>query len=212
MDYLKRTILLFLAATSFAAAIAVPFVYETQTLWYKFGLDKTLLRAGQIAGMVALTLLFWQVVLAVAGPFLVEAFGLKNVMNWHRANGVLVLFFALNHSLLILIPEGLTNLPIGKQFWPEMVGSLLLWTVAAIVIASRYREKLKLDYKRWRAVHKPLGYLTIFLVVIHVLFVSEAFSKGLPKVVLLLITAILLLRTLWVKVYLPYKSKVNKEL
>lgn len=212
MDYLKRTFLLLLFAASLVVAVAVPFFYETQTLWYKFGMDKTLLRAGQVAGMVALTLLFWQIVLAVGGPFLAEAFGLKNIMNWHRTNGVLVLFFALSHALLILIPEGLTNLPIGKQFWPEMLGSLLLWTVAAIVVASRYREKLKLDYKRWRAVHKPLGYLTVLLVVVHVLFVSESFAQGLPKVVLFLATSVLLLRALWVKVYLPYNSKKNNRL
>lgn len=212
MDYLKQAILLILFAVTLTAAIAVPFVFETQTLWYKIGLDKTLLRAGQISGMIALTLLFCQIVLAAGGPFLLQAFGLKNIMSWHRANGVLVLVFALLHALLILVPEGLANLPIGKKFWPEMVGSLLLWIVAAVVIASRYREKLKLDYKRWRAVHKPLGYLTALLVVVHVLFVSESFSEGLPKIMLLLAAAALLFRVLWVKVYIPIRHKMNDNL
>lgn len=200
MEYGKRVIVVGLFLLALFCGGAVPFVYESQTLWYKIGLDKTILRAGQLSGMLALTLLFSQIVLAVGGPFLEKAFGLKNIMSWHRNNGVLILLFALAHALLVLVPEGLTNLPIGKKYWPEMVGSLLLWTIAAVVIASRYREKLQFSYKRWRAIHKPLGYLTVFLVVTHVLFVSESFAQGVPRVVLLLILAALFCRVLWVKI------------
>jgi len=120
-------------------------------------------------------------------------------MTWHRTGGVLIAFFALIHVLLILIPEGLANLPIGKKFWPEMVGSLLLWVLVAMVISSRYREKLKLDYKRWRSIHKPLGYLAISLVVIHVLYVSDSFDKAMPRNILLVIFMLVLSRIVWVK-------------
>ncbi|BHH85026.1 ferric reductase-like transmembrane domain-containing protein [Desulforhopalus sp. 52FAK] len=202
MEYVKKTILVAVFFLVLAGALSVPFLYESQTLWYKIGLDKTILRGGQLAGMCALVLLFSQVVLAVGGPFLTQAFGLKNIMGWHRANGVLILFFAALHVLLILVPEGLANLPIGKKFWPEMVGSLLLWLLVAIVIASRYREKLKLDYRRWRTIHKPLGYSTVLLVLVHVLYVSESFAAGTPRRVLLLTAGLLLLRVAWVKIYL----------
>ena len=202
MEYVKKTIIVAGFFLVLAGALSVPFLYESQTLWYKIGLDKTILRGGQFAGMFALVLLFSQVALAVGGPFLTQAFGLKNIMSWHRANGVLILFFAALHVLLILVPEGLANLPIGKKFWPEMVGSLLLWLLVAIVIASRYREKLKLDYRRWRSIHKPLGYSTVLLVLVHVLYVSESFSGGMPRSLLLLTAGLLLLRVAWVKIYL----------
>ena len=207
MDYVKKIVLVTAFLLLLATALTVPFVYESQTLWYKIGLDKTILRAGQLAGMFALTLLFSQIVLAVGGPFLVQAFGLKNIMSWHRTNGVLIVFFAGVHVLLILVPEGLANLPIGKKYWPEMVGSLLLWILVATVIASRYREKLKLDYKRWRAIHKPLGYFTVFLVLIHVLYVSDSFSGGVPKIVLLVTAMALLTRVVWVKFWLQRRNK-----
>jgi predicted ferric reductase len=210
MDYVKKIIVVAVFLLALTGALTVPFAYESQTLWYKIGLDKTILRAGQLAGMFALTLLFSQIVLAVGGPFLIQAFGLKNIMSWHRTNGVLIVLFAAVHVVLILVPEGLGNLPIGKKFWPEMVGSLLLWILFAIVIASRYREKLKLDYKRWRAIHKPLGYLAVFLLLIHVLNVSDSFSEGGPKTVLLLMAAALLLRIIWVKVYLQMQKKNDK--
>ena len=200
MDYVKKFILVGLFILVLASALGLPFVYESQTLWYKIGVDKTMLRAGQLSGMIALTLLFTQVLLAVGGPFLQKAFGLKNLMSWHRLGGVLIVFFALIHVFLILVPEGLANLPIGKKFWPEMVGSLLLWVLVAMVISSRYREKLKLNYKRWRVIHKPLGYLATFLVVIHVLYVSDSFEQALPRNILIIIFTMVLVRVGWVKV------------
>ncbi|WP_169309139.1 ferric reductase-like transmembrane domain-containing protein [Desulforhopalus sp. IMCC35007] len=199
MEYFRKytSALIFLLAL--ACALSLPYLYESQTLWYKIGLDKTLLRLGQISGMIALVLLFSQIVLAVAGRFLEKSFGLKNIMAWHRANGLLILFFAVLHVLLILVPEGLENLPIGFKFWPEMVGALLFWIILAMVISSRYRQALHLDYRRWRAIHKPLGYLTPVIIVVHVLYVSDSFSHNVPKTILLLAFALLCLRVFWVK-------------
>ena len=195
MDYLKRFIAVAIFLLALASALSLPYVYESQTLWYKFGLDKTALRAGQLAGMfVALTLLFTQIVLAAGGSFLKKAFGLKNIMRWHRTNGVLIVFFACTHVFLILAPEGLANLPIGKKFWPEMVGSLLLWVLVSMVISSRYRERLKLNYRRWRAIHKPLGYFAALLVVIHVLYVSDSFAQIVPRSILFVTFVALLSR------------------
>ena len=38
----------------------------------------------------------------------------------------------LTHATLILVPEGLSNLPIGKKvLWPEMVGMTLLLILLA---------------------------------------------------------------------------------
>ena len=207
MDYLKRFIAVAIFLLALASALSLPYVYESQTLWYKFGLDKTALRAGQLAGMLALTLLFTQIVLAAGGSFLKKAFGLKNIMRWHRTNGVLIVFFACTHVFLILAPEGLANLPIGKKFWPEMVGSLLLWVLVSMVISSRYRERLKLDYRRWRAIHKPLGYFAALLVVIHVLYVSDSFAQIVPRSILFVTFVALLSRVAWVKAHARIPKK-----
>ena len=211
MVFLKKLTLVSIFLLALASALSLPYLYESQTLWYKIGLDKTLLRLGQLSGMCAFVLLFSQIILAVGGPFLEKAFGLKNILAWHRSNGVLILFFAAVHVSLILVPEGLDNLPIGLKFWPEMVGSLLLWIIIAMVVASRYRQALRLDYRRWRAIHKPLGYLTAVLVVVHVLYVSDSFSHNVPKGVLLLAFALLSLRVVWVKVIVFLQKKERSE-
>jgi len=166
-------------------ALSIPYVYETQTLWYKLGMDKTILRAGQMAGLLSAIMLFVQVLLATRGKFLKHLFGVAALIRWHRNNGLVVSFMALSHVILVLAPEGFANLPIGMKFWPEMVGGLLLLCVLFMAIFSQFRQKLGLDYRRWKAVHQPLGYLIIIIVGIHVLFVSESFQYTLPRTALI---------------------------
>jgi predicted ferric reductase len=80
-----------------------------------------------------------------------------------------------------------TNLPIGLKFWPEMVGSLLLWVLLSMVISSQFRQKWGLNYKRWKAIHKLLGYLVIIFLAVHVLFVSDSFEHVVPRAAFLTI-------------------------
>ena len=190
-------------------ALAVPFVYETQTLWYKTGLNKIMLRAGQMAGLVALVLLLGQIVLALRLYQLEAIFGAARLMRWHQVNGGLIALAALAHVLLILAPEGLTNLPLGKKYWPEMVGGGLLAVILLTVIWSKLRLRFKLDFKRWRTVHKPLGYLALFLVAIHVLFVSESFRQGAPRIGLLVLFLSLVALAIAVK-WLRRRARANK--
>ncbi|MGW8195630.1 MAG: ferric reductase-like transmembrane domain-containing protein [Desulforhopalus sp.] len=169
-----------------AAALLIPFTHETTTMWYKAGVDKTILRAGHMAGILALVLLFVQILLAARGKLLVEIFGMATVMRCHRLNGVIVVLAGCLHAGLVLAPEGFANLPIGWKFWPEMVGGVLLLTLLSMVISSQLREKFGLNYRRWRFFHKPLGYLVPVLAVTHVLFVSDAFAQTVPKAALLI--------------------------
>lgn len=200
-----RLVFIFILVLIAAASLTVPFAFETQTLWYKTGLDKIMLRAGQLAGMGALVLLFLQIVLSTRGVFLEGVFGLASLMKWHRINGVLLACLAAGHVLLVLLPEGLGNLPIGKKYWPEMVGSLLFCIILVIVFSSHFRAQLKLNYKKWKTLHQPLGYLVIVLVMIHVLNVSDSFDKRLPEGGLWLLFVMLVLYVAFIKIV--FKTK-----
>ena len=176
-------------AIAIAAVLTVPFVYESQTLWYKVGLKKSMLRTGQMAGLLALLFLFVQVLLGARVKLLEEVFGAAALMRYHRANGLLVCFLALAHASLVLIPEGITNLPLDRKFWPEMVGGFLLFLILILAVSSQFRQQLGFAYQRWRAVHRLLGYFVLCMVPVHVLFVSESFARGVPKATLLLALA-----------------------
>jgi predicted ferric reductase len=174
-------------------ALSIPFFYESKTLWYKVGLSKIMLLGGQMAGLLAAVMLFVQIMLAVRGRILEQIFGMSALMRWHRMNGSLICLFALSHVVLVIAPEGIDNLPIGRKYWPEMLGAGLFLIILSMVISSHFRQRLGLAYKRWRFVHKVSGYLALFLVTVHVLFVSDSFEQGLPKAALLIVFSMVLI-------------------
>jgi len=180
-------------AVFLACILAVPFVYESQTLWYKTGVDRLLLQAGQLLGLLALFSLIVQILLGTRGRALEEAFGVATLVRWHKRNGLLLCFFAVLHVLFILVPEGLANLPLGKKHWPEMVGGLLLVVLFLQAVFSLLRQKLALNYLRWRVVHRGVGYLALGLVVLHVLFVADSFAQGVPRGALVFAVAVVML-------------------
>ena len=178
----SRKVLLGLMICVAVLTLSVPFFYPTETLWYKFGLDKVLLQAGQVAGLLTLLLLVLQILFALRPRLLEQAFGGPVLMRWHRTNGVMVAFSATAHVFLVLVPEGLAHIPIGLRFWPELLGAIALLLLLITVALSHFRARLQLNYQRWRMIHRPLGHLILLLLVFHVLFVSESFASGLPRI------------------------------
>jgi predicted ferric reductase len=189
------------------AALTIPFVYETQSLWYKFGTDKTLLRTGQMAGLVALIFLCLQILLAARLTVFDRLLGLDKVYVLHRYNGILVLFLALLHASLVLIPEGLRNLPFGKKYWPEMVGAGLLSVLLVLVGGALLREWGSVRYSEWRKLHRPLGYLAVVLVTLHVLYVSDSFRRTGPKYGLLLLVGFVVIVVCLKKLFGLWKNR-----
>jgi len=178
---LTRLILLGLLLGAAGTGIALPFAYESTTMWYKIGLDKALLRAGKICGLLALTLICAQSIVGLRPKPLEQAFGTSSLLRWHRRGGTLIVLLAVLHVLLTLVPEGLKNLPIGYKFWPEMLGSVLLVILIIHVSYSRLRERWRLAYQRWRTIHRSLAWCILLLAPVHVLFVSETFSQTVPR-------------------------------
>lgn len=180
-------------STVIASGATIPFFYESQSIWYKFGADKTMLRAGKIIGITTVIFLFLQLLLAVRLPFLVTALGLKQLLFFHRTIGVLLLVFGFTHAALVLIPEGLDNLPLGKKYWPEMIGIVLLFIILFQIFSSFFRQFMHLPYHRWRFLHQFTGYFTLVLLWFHVPFVSESFQQTIPLISLLVITGFVIL-------------------
>lgn len=179
-------------AVILGGSLAIPFFYETQTLWYKIGWGKIMLRTGQMAGLLALILLLTQVLLALRPRFGERFFGPATLVRWHKRNGLLLAGAAIAHVFLVVVPEGINNWPIGMKYWPEMTGGALLILLIVTVLFSQFRAALRFSYPGWRRWHRPLGYLALSLAPVHVAFVSESFQHPLPRAALLLLfTAVL---------------------
>ena len=192
-----------------AAVMSIPTYYQTTTLWYKTGADKVMLLAAQYIGLAALVLLYLQAILSVRGRFLDQVFGPALLLRLHRLNGLLLLVLAASHILLVLVPEGLANLPLGKKFWPELVGAALFVFIVLLVVSSFFRETIRLPYKIWRFFHRPAGYLALGLITVHVMFVSDSFEQIVPLILLL---GLFTLTVLWiVSVKFIFDRKVSNS-
>lgn len=199
----RRYVSLF-AALAFgvlSVAATIPFVYESTTLWYKFGFDRLLLRSGQIIGLMTLVLLGLQMLLASRLGILDRIIGLDRVYGLHRRNGVVILLLACTHALLVLIPEGLDNLPIGWKYWPEMLSAFVLFLLCPQVIIALYRSALGLGYQQWRRLHRLTGFTFFPVLNIHALFVTTTFAEGLPRSLLLTFSGTILLVVFFHKAY-----------
>lgn len=187
--------------------LAFPFYFETTTVWYKFGTDKIILQIGQACGLLTFVLLCIQIVLATRTNALDQLLGAGKRIRLHRLNGIIIAILVSIHILLILIPEGLTNLPFGKKYWPEMVGGFSFSVIIFTLFVSQFRQQLRLKYNNWKSLHKPLGYLIVAGSAIHIYFVSDAFEQAIPKLVFFTFLVGLALWVTYVKLKPIHKQK-----
>lgn len=163
-----------------AVAAPIPFIWESTTLWYKIGLDKTLLQTGKVFGIFAAILLALQILLASRQPLLDKIFGLDRVYTLHQINAYLVIAFGIFHFSLVILPEGWSNLPIGWKFWPELIGAAVLMSLIGSALVATFRTSL-LPYHLWRRVHRPAGYLVALALPVHIFFVSGTLDYAVPR-------------------------------
>lgn len=202
--FFTTVLLLILAAVS-----CVPFYFESQSLYYKFGTDKTLLQAGKVFGLVAMVLILTQVVLASRFTILEKVFSLKSLFSFHRTFGKIIAVLILLHPFCILAAEKFILFPFERRYWPEFLGIGLAVLILCTVLISIGQKWLNLPLKIWRSLHRIGTFGIVILAFIHVFFVSESFDLAVPKAGLAWAAgfAALLFSRLYYKRYLPFNSK-----
>ncbi len=179
--------------TLFAGGVVVPYAYESQTIFYKFGVERAMLRVGKICGIMATLLLLFQLLLTSRLSVINRFLALDSMAVQHRYNGMLIVTLLTAHALLILLPEGLDNLPIGLEFWPEIVGMVLYSSLLGLTLFSLLRDRIRIPHHIWLRLHRSVGFITVFFAFVHIRFVSESFKTGLPEIAVYILTALFLL-------------------
>ena len=183
-----------------AITMAIPFYFESPSMWYKFGIEKTSLRIGKMLGLGAGLLILLQLPLAGRLKLLDRIFALPLLMRQHRRQAWIIVSAVLVHPLCILLPEGKLTVPLQMRYWPEWVGVALLAAVLTQFVSSWWRKRLHLAFHIWLPVHRTVGLLIAVLLIIHVRYVSETFSSaGPPQLGLLAAAAVSALIWLWVR-------------
>jgi predicted ferric reductase len=176
-----------------AGAWTIPFVWESPSIYYKFDMDKLLLRSGQIMGITVVVLVFFQVLMASRLKFLDRIFSLNRVYGFHRMNGIVIACLALSHPILVMAADNFTFFPFEKRYWPQFLGVGVLAFFLVIVTTANWRLFFGFAYHNWRRFHRLGTVAVILLMFVHILFVSETFKSGFPRALVITVSGIIFL-------------------
>lgn len=197
---LKSGAVIIIAALGLGGLLALPFFFESSTMYYKFGWDKVLLRSGKLVGLAAAFCLLLQLPLAGRLKWLDRIYSLPVLYRIHRINACCLLLLVLVHPIMVFVPDDILMIPFEARYWPEWVGAALVLVIAGQMIFSRWRRLFFKNYQKWQLLHRILGVAAMGLVFLHVLFVSETFEKaGLPRALVLYAAFLLAALWLWIR-------------
>ena len=199
---------IFLALLLIASAWTIPFLFESPSILYKFGIDKMFLRSGKVLGVTAAVLVFFQILLVSRLKILDRIFSLNRIYIFHRINGITIAALALLHPILVIAAENFTFFPFEKRYWPAFLGVGVLIFILVVMTTANWRLIFGFAYDKWLRFHRLVTLLTIALMIIHILFVSETFKSGLPCILVLVVAGInfLLILRLWYRRFFPDKG------
>ncbi|RJR20270.1 MAG: hypothetical protein C4581_03565 [Nitrospiraceae bacterium] len=183
-----------------AGAATIPFFYESQSIRYKLGMDKTFLRAGKILAMAAGTLLLLQLLLSGKMKALERVFSSKQLYLTHRINAAVITALVIMHPLLVFAPEDIMNIPPDIRLWPEMLGAVLLVSICMLMSTAFFRNFLGFSFRGWQRLHHAGSVCVVIMLFVHVLFVSDTFESGPPRALVISVGTIYGILLLWVKV------------
>lgn len=164
------------------ASLTIPFLFESSTMYYKFGTQKAILRSAKMAGLAAAALLLVQLPLAARLKWLDKIFSLPGLYRIHRINAWAISILVLVHPVLIFTAEGTWKIPLESRYWPEWLGVTLLAAVLMQIGFSQWRSCLFRAYTAWRRFHIVLAVAVFSALILHMLKVSETFELGgLPR-------------------------------
>jgi predicted ferric reductase len=200
--------IVFLMIVLTAGALAIPFVFESPSMWYKIGIDKGLLRAGKVLGIFAGLLVLLQLPLAGRLKILDRLFSLPGLVRQHRYHAWTIALMALLHPVFVSIPEDRLLIPLEMRYWPEWIGVALLALIVLQFATSQWRKRLKIAFHSWMRFHRVAGFLAAALLIVHVLYVSETFeTEGLPRTAVLIAAGSFFLVLLWIRTGWLWRSR-----
>ncbi len=206
--YTWAGILIALTAILLVYAAIIPFRFESPSIFYKFGFEKFLLRAGKVIGLLAAVLLLYQLLLAARLKILDRIFSLPRLYRFHAVSAFIIAVLVLLHPACLLISEDLYTLPLARRYWPEWVGAGLLVLILCQVVFAKWRRSFSIPYHKWRNIHRIMGVIVIGAMAAHVLNVSKTFEeKGIPRMALMV--ALGCWAVLWVFIRLTSRRRMS---
>ncbi len=197
---LSAAVLILFLLFLIGGALAIPFLFESPSMWYKSGIAKISLRAGKMLGLVAGLLILLQLPLAGRIKWLDRIFPLPGLIRQHQKHAGVIALMALAHPVCVMLSEGTLLIPLDIRYWPEWVGVGLLAMVIIQMIGNRWRQALIVPFHIWLPLHRIGGLMIAVLLIVHVLNVSESFTvPGPPRLAVFIAAITFIMIWLWVR-------------
>lgn len=202
------TLIVSLALLVLAGGWTIPYTFESFSILYKFGMEKTYLRSGKVIGITIVVLVFFQVILASRFIIFAQVFSVKRISALHRINGMAITFLVICHPLLIKASENFTPYTFEKKYYPEFLGIALLTVLLLLGLTAIFKNFFKLSNAKWLLLHRFSVTLVLLMMPAHILYVSESFKSGIPRKAALVIFSLNLLMIIrfWLRKH-PQKAK-----
>lgn len=163
---------------------------------------------GVALGFIGLSLFGLQFLFTGRIKEIAPAFGVDNIVQFHKELGVIAILFALAHPATMLVADldylsfydPRENLPRALALVAATIGMVLL------LVTSLWRVAFGLSYEWWRLIHGILGFLVIFVGIVHSIQVGhylDSMIKIVPFTLLFVGFLYLLIHTRLVR---PYRN------
>lgn len=126
-------------------------------------------------GFVGLTQMAVQFLLIARYRRVTAPYGIDIILQYHRQIAMMAFVLILAHPaiLMILNPALLSLLnPFGGT-WASRFGLASIVALALLIVSSVFRQRLGLDYERWRGMHAVLGIAALVFAHAHVSLAGE---------------------------------------
>jgi predicted ferric reductase len=178
----------------------VPPVPSGRSFWLEFSVA---------LGFVGLTQIAIQFVLIARFKRVTAPYGIDIILRYHRQIALVAVAAILAHPLIIVIenPARLKLLnPLGGN-WASRVALASVVALLAIVVTSVFRERLKIDYERWRFAHLALGIAAIVLAQVHVSMAGLYVNTTWKQVLWITTAALMVGLALYLRVIKPARQR-----
>jgi predicted ferric reductase len=177
----------------------------------KAGAHGSLVVFSDALGFVALSLLVLQVVVSGRWAGTTRSFGLRPVLSLHRQAGRALVALVLLHVVVLVLDDPARVALLDERAAPPRAraGMVAVLGLVALAGTSLWRQRLRLSYERWRAVHLACTALVIAAAFAHVVWVNAYTSVPVVRWSVLALVLAAAVALFWTRVARPYATAVR---
>jgi predicted ferric reductase len=181
----------------------VPPVPSGRPFWLEFSVA---------LGFVGLTQIGLQFLLIARFKRVTAPYGIDIILRYHRQIAIVAVGAILLHPLIIVIdnPSRLKLLNPLSGNWASRFGLLSLAALLAITVSSVFRERLRLDYERWRMLHIGLGVAAIATAQVHASMAGLYINTPWKQVLWIGMAAVMVGLVLYLRLVKPLRQQAYR--